>query len=136
MTQPATRKPVLSCRLVHIDHYCTIPSPLDVPARLSLDEYRSVRSVPLVRLFGTCADGRRVCVHVHQALPYLFLPYDGPRDRLYATLDPGQVSRAAELLRGGSVLRTPFHVYESHIPYTLQFIADFGMYGMGWIHLA
>lgn len=32
-------------------------------------------------------------------------------------------------------MSTCFHTYESHLSYILQFLADFGLYGCGWIDL-
>ncbi|KAJ2710936.1 DNA polymerase zeta, partial [Coemansia spiralis] len=49
--------------------------------------------------------------------------------------NPGVVARASSLLAAGAVLGRRFNVLESHLPYTLQFLVDFNLYGMGWIHL-
>ncbi|KAG1749999.1 uncharacterized protein EDB91DRAFT_1309620 [Suillus paluster] len=50
--------------------------------------------------------------------------------------DPTFVNRAVTILQSGTVMRTRFRVYESHLSYLLQFMCDFGLYGCGWIDLA
>ncbi|KIK47777.1 hypothetical protein CY34DRAFT_73289 [Suillus luteus UH-Slu-Lm8-n1] len=50
--------------------------------------------------------------------------------------DPTFVNRAVTILQSGTVMRTRFRIYESHLSYILQFMCDFGLYGCGWINLA
>ncbi|KAI6136646.1 hypothetical protein F5141DRAFT_1208970 [Pisolithus sp. B1] len=50
-------------------------------------------------------------------------------------IDPALTNRAVTLLQAGSVMRTKFHVFESHLSFLLQFMCDFGLYGCGWINL-
>ncbi|KAI6162197.1 hypothetical protein EDD17DRAFT_1777003 [Pisolithus thermaeus] len=50
-------------------------------------------------------------------------------------IDPALTNRAITLLQAGSVMRTKFHVFESHLSFLLQFMCDFGLYGCGWINL-
>ncbi|KAI8995628.1 hypothetical protein BD414DRAFT_513374 [Trametes punicea] len=49
--------------------------------------------------------------------------------------DPAVVNRAVTIMQSGTVMKTRFRVYESHISYPLQFMCDFGLYGCGWIDL-
>lgn len=49
--------------------------------------------------------------------------------------DPNFVNRAATILQSGTVMKTRFRVYESHINFVLQFMCDFGLYGCGWMDL-
>ncbi|KAF8846392.1 hypothetical protein BDN67DRAFT_940224 [Paxillus ammoniavirescens] len=49
--------------------------------------------------------------------------------------DPAFVNRAVTILQSGTVMRTKFRVFESHLSYHLQFMCDFGLYGCGWINL-
>ncbi|KAI0335271.1 hypothetical protein GY45DRAFT_1240755 [Cubamyces sp. BRFM 1775] len=49
--------------------------------------------------------------------------------------DPAFVNRAVTIMQSGTVMKTRFRVYESHISYLLQFLCDFGLYGCGWIDL-
>lgn len=48
-------------------------------------------------------------------------------------LNPAYMQRLADLLRNGSIMTRPMQPYEVHIPYLLQFMADFGLYGCGWV---
>ncbi|XP_052192570.1 DNA polymerase zeta catalytic subunit isoform X3 [Diospyros lotus] len=47
---------------------------------------------------------------------------------------PHDVSRAANLLLGGAVLDRSFQPHESHIPFLLQFLVDYNLYGMAHLH--
>lgn len=49
--------------------------------------------------------------------------------------DPNFVNRAVTILQSGTVMKTRFRVYESHINFILQFMCDFGLYGCGWMDL-
>ncbi|OBZ79777.1 DNA polymerase zeta catalytic subunit [Grifola frondosa] len=49
--------------------------------------------------------------------------------------DPTFVHRAVTIVQSGTVMKTRFRVYESHLSYILQFMCDFGLYGCGWIEL-
>ena len=49
--------------------------------------------------------------------------------------DPAFVNRAVTIMQSGTIMKTLFRVYESHLSYILQFLSDFGLYGCGWIDL-
>ena len=49
--------------------------------------------------------------------------------------DPNFSNRAVTILQSGTVMKTRFRVYESHINFVLQFMCDFGLYGCGWMDL-
>ncbi|KZS92964.1 hypothetical protein SISNIDRAFT_478773 [Sistotremastrum niveocremeum HHB9708] len=49
--------------------------------------------------------------------------------------DPNLITRTVTLLQAGTIMRSRFTVYESHISYPLQFMCDFGLYGCGWLDL-
>ncbi|CAA0816819.1 DNA polymerase zeta catalytic subunit [Striga hermonthica] len=50
--------------------------------------------------------------------------------------NPHDVSRAADLLLTGAILDKTLQPYESHIPFLLQFLIDYNLYGMGLLHVA
>jgi len=51
-------------------------------------------------------------------------------------LNPAYMQRLADLLRNGSIMGRIIQPYEVHIPYLLQFMADYGLYGCGWVNCA
>ncbi|KAF5861120.1 DNA polymerase zeta [Aspergillus alliaceus] len=78
-------------RLNCVDHYQAAPSEFDPPF-----PYRDGSTgkcdrpkVPVIRIFGATETGQKVCVHVHGAFPYLYVPYDGD-------LSPEEVGRATK----------------------------------------
>lgn len=50
-------------------------------------------------------------------------------------LHPSHVNKVSDLLREGILLKKAVKTYESHIPYLLQFSADFNLFGCDWITL-
>lgn len=55
--------------------------------------------------------------------------------KLYC-LDPKYMTRLATLLRSGEIMKKKFIVYEAHIPFLLQFMLDFNLYGCGWVEIS
>ncbi|KAL8136319.1 hypothetical protein V2J09_002320 [Rumex salicifolius] len=49
---------------------------------------------------------------------------------------PQDISRSASLLLEGAILEKSLQPHESHIPFLLQFLVDYNLYGMGHMHLA
>ncbi|KAH8370569.1 hypothetical protein KR093_004143 [Drosophila rubida] len=49
--------------------------------------------------------------------------------------NPRFVRRAANLLQSGAILNKNFNPHESHVPYILQFMIDFNLYGMSYLHV-
>lgn len=47
--------------------------------------------------------------------------------------DPWVVRKAEAILRSGAVMQTKFTPLQSHIPYSLQFCADYNLYGMDFL---
>lgn len=49
--------------------------------------------------------------------------------------NPGFVRRVANLLQNGAILGRIFQPHESHVPFILQFMIDFNLYGMSFLHV-
>ncbi|KAK9434378.1 hypothetical protein V1505DRAFT_359959 [Lipomyces doorenjongii] len=50
-------------------------------------------------------------------------------------LSPSIMGRLADLLRDAAVLGIPVRVYEAQLPYVLQFMTDFNLFGCGWVNV-
>jgi DNA polymerase zeta len=69
-------------RLNCIDHYQGTPTDLDpVLRRRGPSQRHNAPSVPVIRVFGATDTNQKVCVHIHGALPYLYLEYNGSLDK-------------------------------------------------------
>ncbi|PVI06621.1 hypothetical protein DM02DRAFT_667492 [Periconia macrospinosa] len=69
-------------RLNCIDHYQATPTHLDpVLRRCTVGSREHVPQVPVIRIFGATETGQKVCAHVHGALPYLYVEYNGSLDK-------------------------------------------------------
>eukprot|EP00002_Diphylleia_rotans_P013155 TRINITY_DN2562_c0_g1_i23.p1 TRINITY_DN2562_c0_g1~~TRINITY_DN2562_c0_g1_i23.p1 ORF type:complete len:1638 (+),score=290.27 TRINITY_DN2562_c0_g1_i23:62-4975(+) len=49
--------------------------------------------------------------------------------------NPGLISRLTLLLQQGVIMGEKFDVYEGHIPYILQFMIDYNLFGMAYVNL-
>ncbi|KAJ0256178.1 DNA polymerase zeta catalytic subunit [Hirschfeldia incana] len=181
---------VFSVRIVSIDYYMASPIP-SYDLCYSTFQGGEVKEVPVIRVYGSTPSGQKTCLHIHRALPYLYIPCsDIPLD-LHNGVDgiipavslelekalklkgsaaskrqhvhdceivrakkfygyhsteeafvkiylyhPQDVSRAASLLLEGAVLGRSLQPYESHIPFILQFLIDYNLYGMGHVHIS
>lgn len=48
--------------------------------------------------------------------------------------NPAFIRRAANLLQNGVILGKVYQPHESHVPYILQFMIDFNLYGMSFVY--
>ncbi|XP_013591840.1 PREDICTED: DNA polymerase zeta catalytic subunit isoform X1 [Brassica oleracea var. oleracea] len=181
---------VFSLRIVSIDYYMAAPIPA-YDLCYSSFQGGEVKEVPVIRVYGSTPSGQKTCLHIHRALPYLYIPCsDIPLDQhngvdgIIPTISlelekalklkgtaaskrqhvhdceivrakkfygyhsteeafvkiylyrPQDVSRAASLLLAGAVLGRSLQPYESHIPFILQFLVDYNLYGMGHVHIS
>jgi hypothetical protein len=69
---------------------------------------------------GHIADGSFMCLSLFSFIKMCFY-------------DPSVLRRACAILQSGCILGESFSVYEAHIPYALQFLADHGLYGMDFV---
>ncbi|XP_036331979.1 uncharacterized protein LOC118743430 [Rhagoletis pomonella] len=178
---------VFSVRLVIADFYVEKPM-LGFDPCYSEFRGKEIRRVPIIRVFGSSADGRKTCMHVHGVFPYFYIPYEAKEFeslnkaiyQITSSIDkainislgqassnaqhvfkvqlvkgipfygyhrtehqflkiymynPRFVRRAANLLQSGAILNRNFHPYESHVPYILQFMIDYNLYGMSFVHV-
>lgn len=51
-------------------------------------------------------------------------------------LNPGHMTRFADLLHQGAIMNRIFQPYESHLQYLLQWMCDYNLYGCGYIDCA
>ncbi|XP_047961033.1 DNA polymerase zeta catalytic subunit isoform X1 [Salvia hispanica] len=181
---------LFSVRIVSIDYYMSPPIP-DFDISYSNFHGGKVNEVPVIRIYGSTPAGQKTCLHIHQVLPYLYVPISdlGPitndeadssmhsvslslekalklkgntgskrqhvhgcnlvrakkfygyhsSEELFVKIyfyHPQDVSRAANLLLVGAVLDKNLQPYESHIPFLLQFLIDYNLYGMGHLHVS
>ncbi|KAI8027476.1 DNA polymerase zeta catalytic subunit [Camellia lanceoleosa] len=189
-SQPYSNSNIFSVRIVSIDYYMAPPIP-ELDISYSSFQGGKVNEVPVIRIYGSTPAGQKTCLHVHRALPYLYIPYadlmlqpnqEGDActhlislsvekalklkgragskrqhvhgcslvrakkfygyhssEELFAKIYlyyPHDVSRAANLLLGGVVLYSCLQPHESHIPFLLQFLVDYNLYGMGHLHIS
>ncbi|KAH1071525.1 hypothetical protein GYH30_008183 [Glycine max] len=189
MSDSQSNSEIFSIRIVTIDYYMAPPIP-DADICYSSFHGGKVNEVPVIRVYGPTPAGQKTCLHIHRALPYLYVPCsdiplqldsgDAFTYKVAASLEkalklkgnagssrqhvhgcslvrarkfygyhsleelfvkiylyyPQDVSRAANLLLAGAVLDKSLQPYESHIPFILQFLVDYNLYGMGHLHLS
>lgn len=74
-------------------------------------------------------------VSVTKAVPFYAFHVGWTLFYKISILNPSFVNRIADLLRDGNLNLAHNEVYEAHIPYLLQFSADFNLFGCDWIKL-
>jgi len=79
--------------------------------------------------------------YVHRVAEVSGVPYYGYHPKKHKFLkvyfnNPMMVKKAADILLNRGVLGMSLQPHESHIPYVLQFMMDYNLQGMNFIHLA
>ncbi|PWA74355.1 DNA-directed DNA polymerase, family B [Artemisia annua] len=62
-----------SVRIVSIDYYMSPPIP-GLDFTYSSFQGGNVNEVPVIRVYGSTPAGQKTCLHIHRALPYLYVP--------------------------------------------------------------
>ncbi|KAJ2365497.1 DNA polymerase zeta, partial [Coemansia sp. RSA 2610] len=176
----------LDVQILSIDSYTAAPTPADCALNAPFNVFKApLPTVPVIRIFGATGSGQRICLHVHQVWPYMYVQYTGPsniqavrefgyqlghslntalnlslkgRDAVYVAAvvpvkgvpfyghsaghrpflriqfaNASVLTRASSLLAAGAVMGQKFDIFESHLPFTLQFLVDYNLYGMSWM---
>lgn len=66
-------------RINCVDFYQANPTEFDPPFQLGHgpSQQKNSPQVPVIRVFGATETGQKVCAHIHGALPYLYIDYEG-----------------------------------------------------------
>nr|XP_019706389.1 DNA polymerase zeta catalytic subunit isoform X1 [Elaeis guineensis] len=72
--RPPLNPLVFSVRIVSLDYYMAPPIP-DLDFCYSSFHGRNVEEVPVIRIYGSTPAGQKTCLHIHRALPYLYIPF-------------------------------------------------------------
>ncbi|PNY14969.1 DNA polymerase zeta catalytic subunit-like protein, partial [Trifolium pratense] len=181
MSDSQSNSEVFSVRIVSIDHYMAPPIP-DIDISYSSFHGGKVNEVPVIRVYGSTPAGQKTCLHIHGALPYLYVPCSDIPLQLdqgdaYTYTVAASLEKALKLKSSagssrqhvhgcsllhilhmplactsyndimsklweyflpekGAVLDKSLQPHESHIPFILQFLVDYNLYGMGHLHLS
>ena len=72
---------VFRVRLNCVDHYQATPTVFDpqLPIKDGSDnaQQKAASKLPVIRVFGATETGQKVCAHIHGALPYLYIGFQG-----------------------------------------------------------
>ncbi|XP_029174369.1 DNA polymerase zeta catalytic subunit [Nylanderia fulva] len=87
--------------------------------------------------FGSTSSSNQ---HVYKIQRVSGIPFYGyhEKEHLFFKIyfyNPAIIKRTADLLQNGAILNQTFQPYEAHIPYILQFMMDYDLYGMNLINL-
>jgi DNA polymerase zeta len=108
-------------RLNCIDHYQATPTDLDPILRRRAGAQRQRHAaphVPVIRAFGATPTGQKVCAHIHGALPYLYIEYDGSLDKDAVKTHIASLRTSVDHALASTYRRNPYDaksVYVGHI---------------------
>ncbi|KAF2275919.1 uncharacterized protein EI97DRAFT_419601 [Westerdykella ornata] len=122
-------------RLNCIDHYQATPTDLDpvLRRRAGPTQRQDAPTVPVIRAFGATETGQKVCAHIHGALPYLYLEYNGSPEPEAVKLYIANLRTSIDHALAATYRRNPYDgkaVYVGHI--TLVKGVPFYGYNVGY----
>ncbi|XP_042428340.1 DNA polymerase zeta catalytic subunit-like isoform X2 [Zingiber officinale] len=82
---------LFTIRIVSLDYYMAAPIPGFDICYSSLDG-RSVKEVPVIRIFGPTPAGQKACLHIHGVLPFFYIPF--PDELLQSSKEGDQYMKA------------------------------------------
>ncbi|XP_057871729.2 DNA polymerase zeta catalytic subunit isoform X2 [Cryptomeria japonica] len=106
--------PTFSTRIVCMDYYMSPPIP-EVDVCYNPFQGEVIAEVPVIRIYGSTLAGQKTCLHVHQAFPYLYVPYDNDLPQnleegyAYVRLLASAIEKAMKLSSGIGAKRQHVH---------------------------
>ncbi|KAI9466500.1 hypothetical protein BX667DRAFT_273039 [Coemansia mojavensis] len=74
-----SRASALDIQIIAIESYTVSPTSADCVLNKPFNIYQTpLTAVPVIRVFGTTRNGQRICLHMHQVWPYMYVRYTGP----------------------------------------------------------
>ena len=117
--------------------YIPLPSGIDPSPNWIRELYKSINTAISSELQPT----NQCSHHVYDIKIIAAKPFYGyhPTRRIFLQIflyNPPHIRLLADILLTGVVMNTPLQPHESHIPYPLQFMIDYNLYGMTQIYLS
>ena len=117
--------------------YIPLPTGIDPSPHWISELYKSINTAISSELPPTSQRSN----HVYDIKIIAAKPFYGyhPTRRIFLQIllyNPPYIRLLADILLTGVVMKTPLQPHESHIPYTLQFMIDYNLYGMNQIYLS
>lgn len=118
--------------------YLFVPCPVTDPSAAYLRQLARSADSALQLSLGVAS---KQAVHVYKIVVVRGIPLYGyhPTEELFLKIylyNPMLIKRLADLLLAGAVMNTAMQPHESHIPYVLQAMIDYNLFGMSFIHLS
>ncbi|KAJ2722571.1 DNA polymerase zeta [Coemansia sp. Benny D115] len=73
-----SEKAAFKVQISNIDSYMATPTPADCLIQAPYNVFEEpLKQVPVIRIFGATKSEQKICLHVHQVWPYMYVQYDG-----------------------------------------------------------